>query len=139
MKGEENLSKSIKSLIQSSWNFVGLKAKGWISKRVFKENKARQVPEKRTFLIPWYEHIRVRIRESEMFVFWKIWRALISLNTRFEIHTLLPYYRRYTYYKVGSFPENQEKFLIIYSIWNKEIKIRENITHWITLQFTEQL
>ena len=30
--------------------------------------------------------VRVRISEYELFVFWKIWRALFSCNTRFEIH-----------------------------------------------------
>ena len=31
---------------------AGNKAKGWISKRVFQENKARQIFQKRTFLTP---------------------------------------------------------------------------------------
>ena len=54
-------------------HFVGDKAKGWISKRVFQENKARQIFRK-------------------MFVFREIWRALFSWNIRFEIRpfALLP-------------------------------------------------
>ena len=36
---------------------VDNKAKGRISKRVFQENKARQVSEKWTFLTPWYAHV----------------------------------------------------------------------------------
>ena len=41
--------------------------------------------EKRTFPTSWYVHARVRIMGSEMFVCWKIWRALFSWTTRFEI------------------------------------------------------
>ena len=47
------------------------------------------------------DYIRVRIRGLEMFVFRKIWRALCSWNTRFEIRpfALLPTkYRRFYYY-----------------------------------------
>ena len=39
--------------------YVGNKAKGRISKRVFQEKKARQISEKRTFLTPWYAHVRM--------------------------------------------------------------------------------
>ena len=39
---------------------VGNQAKGRISKWVFRENKARQFSEKRTFHTPWYAHARVR-------------------------------------------------------------------------------
>ena len=74
---------------------VNNKTKRQILKRVLQENEARQIFRKtkisypliRTcpFLIPWYAHGRVRIREKEMFVFRKIWRALFSWNSRFEI------------------------------------------------------
>ena len=37
--------------------FVGDKAKGRISNRVFQENKARQIFRKRTFLTLWYAHV----------------------------------------------------------------------------------
>ena len=39
-----------------------------------------------------YAHVRVRIRGYEIFVFQKIWSALFSFNTRFEIPSfaLLP-------------------------------------------------
>ena len=33
--------------------------------------------EKLTFLIPWYEHVRVRIRRLEMLVFWKSLRTYL--------------------------------------------------------------
>ena len=39
----------------------GNKAKGWITKRVLQENKARQkFTKKETVLIPWYAYVRVR-------------------------------------------------------------------------------
>ena len=37
----------------------------------------------RQYHFKWY--VRVRIRGQEMFVFWKIWRALLSCYLRFEI------------------------------------------------------
>ena len=37
---------------------IGNKAKRPITKRVFQENKGRQFSKKRTFLTPWYAHIR---------------------------------------------------------------------------------
>ena len=40
------------------WQIIGNKVKGQISKRVFQENKARQIFRKRTFLTPWYAHVR---------------------------------------------------------------------------------
>ena len=71
-------------------HFVVNKAKGRISKRVFQENKARQIFRKTNIFTPWYAH--VRIRGYKMFVFRKIWRVLLSWNTSFEIRpsTLLP-------------------------------------------------
>ena len=64
--------------------FVGNKAEGRISQRVFHENKARQIfwKKKKHFL--------------PLFLFRKIWRALFSWNTRFEIRrfALLPTSRR---------------------------------------------
>ena len=37
-------------------DIVGNKAKWRISKRMFQENKARRISEKRTFLTPWYAY-----------------------------------------------------------------------------------
>ena len=56
------------------------------------QTKARQISRKRTFLTLWYAQVRVRIRGLQMFVFRKIWRALFSWNTRYEIRpfALLP-------------------------------------------------
>ena len=58
----------------------------------FKKTRHVKFSEKRTFLIAWYVHVRVRVRGLEMFVFRKIWSVLFSWNTRFEILTfaLLP-------------------------------------------------
>ena len=54
---------------------TGDKAKGWISKRVLRENKARQIFRKLGIS---YTLIRTRVW------FWKVWLALFSSNTRFE-------------------------------------------------------
>ena len=55
-------------------NIVGNRAKWRNTKRVFQENKAGQIFRK------------TNISYLLMFVFWKIWPALFSCNTRFEIH-----------------------------------------------------
>ena len=56
-----------------------------ISKQVLQENKAHEIFRKTDISYP-------LIRGWEMFVFRKIWRALFSCNTRFEIRpfALLP-------------------------------------------------
>ena len=41
---------------------VGSNAKERISKRVFQENKARQIFRKTSISYPWYAHLRVRVR-----------------------------------------------------------------------------
>ena len=73
------------------FQFVGNKAKGRISKRVFQENKPRQISEKRTFRTNWY--VRVRISWYEMFVFRKF-GVLCFLETLVLRFALFPYYRR---------------------------------------------
>ena len=65
---------------------VGNKVKGESQNGCFKKTKHAKFSEKRTFLIPWYAHVGVRIMGLEMFIFRKILRALFSRNTRFEIH-----------------------------------------------------
>ena len=71
-----------------SWiQFAGNKAKRQIWNRVFKKkNKACQIFRKTIISYPLY------ISGDKTFVFRKIWRALFSWNTRFEIHpfALLP-------------------------------------------------
>ena len=59
-----------------------------------KTNNAKFSEKTRTFISPWYTHVRVRIRGQKMFgiFFRKIWRDLFSCYLRFEI-CLLPYYR----------------------------------------------
>ena len=49
--------------------FDGNKTKGRISTRCFKKTNHTKFSKKRAFLIPWYAHVRVRIRGQEMFVF----------------------------------------------------------------------
>ena len=50
-----------------------IRQKGEFQNRYFKKTKHVKFSEKQTFLTPWYAHVR------------KIWRALFSWNTRFEI------------------------------------------------------
>ena len=95
-----------------------------------RKTKHTKFSEKRTFLTPWYAHVRVRIRRQEMFVFRKIWRALFSCNARFEIRPfdLLP--TIYTPLEVLPFSLreeflNMEFFLVrIFHIQSKYGKIR---------------
>ena len=75
--------------------FVDNKAKGRISKRVLQENKARHVFQKTKISYPYVSYARACAYQGlEMFVLRKIWRALFSCNTRFEIRlfALLPTY-----------------------------------------------
>ena len=69
---------------------VGNKAKGRISKRVLQESKSGQIFQKTNIYLPPDTH--VRIRGKEIIAFRKIWRDLLSSNTRLEIcsFTLLP-------------------------------------------------
>ena len=69
---------------------VGSKAKGRISKRVFQENKARQIFRKTSISYP----RTCACRGVRNVCFLKIWRALFSWNTCFLRFALLPYYRR---------------------------------------------
>ena len=55
-------------------NLVSNKTKGWVSKRVFQEKKARQIFRKNEHFLSSDTHTYVR----------KIWRALFSWNTRFD-------------------------------------------------------
>ena len=55
--------------------YVGNKAKGRISKRVFQESKARQI---------FWKNVRVRIRGLEMFVFSENLTYFFSWSTRFK-------------------------------------------------------
>ena len=64
----------------------GNKAKGRISKRVFQENKARQVFRKTNIFYPPLVRIRTCTYQGVKNVcFGKIWRALFSSSTRFEV------------------------------------------------------
>ena len=71
----------IMSLKIITQQFVGNKAKGRITKRVFQENKARQFLLKTNISYP-------LIRTRTFFVFRKIWHALFPWNTRVEIRLL---------------------------------------------------
>ena len=93
MFSKRNLNYRPRCLKQSTQSlFVRNKAKGRISKQVFQENKARQIFRKTNTSYPL---IRTRICQGKKCSFFrKIWRALFSWNTRFEIRpfALLPTY-----------------------------------------------
>ena len=59
--------------------------KGESQNGCFKKTKHATISKKPTFLTLWYA--RVRISGSEMFVFRKIWCAMFSWNTGFEIRS----------------------------------------------------
>ena len=84
--------------------FVGNKAKGRISKRVFQENKTRQIFRKTNISYPLVENVCFR----------KNWRALFSWNTRIEIR---PFALLTTFF-----------FSVVrlscYSLWMQPIEIR---------------
>ena len=57
------------------WQFVGNKAKGGISKRVFQENKARQIFRKTNIFTPWYAHLRTCANQGVKRTFFSPWYA----------------------------------------------------------------
>ena len=66
-------------------SFLGNKAKGRISKRVFQENKARRIFRTNEHFLPPDTHTHVFISEGKKCSFFrKILRTLFSSNTRFE-------------------------------------------------------
>ena len=78
--------------------FTGNKANGWISKRVFQENKARQIFRKNKHFLPpdthTCAHVCVHIRGLEMFIFRKF-DMLCFLETPILRFALLPNYRQF--------------------------------------------
>ena len=72
-------------LSTSQFQFVGNKAKGRISKRVFQENKARQNFRKTNISYPLIRTCTWAYQLVWNFHFSEIWRALFSWNARFEI------------------------------------------------------
>ena len=79
-------SLNIQPLLETkNQNYALMSRKTESQNRCFKKTKPVKFSVKRIFLNPWYAHVHVRIWEWEMFVFRKIWRALFSWNTRFEI------------------------------------------------------
>ena len=79
------------TLVQFRSHIVDNKAERRISKRAIKENKARQIFRKTNISYPLIR-IRTCTDQGVRNVFWKIWRALSSRNTRFKIRSfaLLP-------------------------------------------------
>ena len=69
--------------------YVDNKAKRWISKRVFQENKARQVFRKTKIPTPWYAHVRRCAYQGV-----RKFGVLCFLETPVLIFVFLPYYGR---------------------------------------------
>ena len=84
---------------------VGNKLKGWISKRVFQENKARQISQKRTFLTPWYAYY-VCILVGKKSSFFGKFDEFCFLEKPLLRFALLPYYRRYVMFLEVNFKNN---------------------------------
>ena len=95
-----------------------IRQKGESQNGCLKKTEHAKFSEKRTFLTPWYAHVRVRIRGLELFVFRKIWRALFSSNTHFEIcpFALLPATFVSSSWKDRSWPDTFGK------VWDKQSK-----------------
>ena len=74
--------------------FVGNKAKGRISKRVFQENKARQIFRKNERFLPPDTHAYVCVSGGKNIRFCGKFGVLCFLETPFLRFGLLPYYRR---------------------------------------------
>ena len=107
------------------WNnilcYVGNKAKGGISKRVFQENKEHKFSEKRTFLIPWYAH--VGFSENLVgFFFWKhlFWDLPIALNIIISMF-INPY--QLFWQKLPSKIKKYIQVLIFKKIKNKDYRV----------------
>ena len=87
---------SISFCIHMLTRWFGNKAKGRISKRVFQENKARQIFRKKNLSDPLIHHLLVHIRGKKCLVFEKL-NVLCFLETPVLIFTLLPYCWHKTY------------------------------------------
>ena len=55
---------------------------------MLQENKAGQIFQKMNISYPLIRKLTFAYQGVNMFVFWKIWRALFSCNTRFEIRSI---------------------------------------------------
>ena len=97
---------------------VGNKAKERISKRVFQENKARQIFEKRTFLTPRYADVRTcayqGVRNGR---FSENWRVLFSWNSRFEIHRIELYIKQETKVNKKDTPKKSQRAKMRNFLW----------------------
>ena len=98
--GEESVKNLLKllefckSLYFILFNYIWsvIREKGESQNGCNKKVKDAKFSEKGTFLTPRYVRVRVCITGLEMFIFWKIWLALLSCYLRFEIQlfALLP-------------------------------------------------
>ena len=73
------------SLLEHYYIPSATRQKGESQNGCYKRTKYAKFSEKQTFFTSWYTHV-------QMFVFWKIWCALLFCNTVFEIRSfaLLP-------------------------------------------------
>ena len=75
-------------------NYVGNKAKGGISKRVFQENIERQIFQKTNISYPPDTHTYVCVSGDKKCLFFGKFDVLRFLETPILRFALLPYYRR---------------------------------------------
>ena len=88
-------SDSYDSYAQQVRYFIGIKAKGRISNRMFQENKARQIFQK-TNISYHLIHVRVRVRnEGKKCSFFGKFGVLCFLETPVLRFVLLPYYQQF--------------------------------------------
>ena len=91
------ISKMFLLKIEASFSLMfdvfGNKAKRRTSKRVFEENKSRQIFRKRTFLTSWYAHARC-VSGGKKCLFFGKFGVLCFLETTVLRFVLLPCYRR---------------------------------------------
>ena len=111
--------------------FVGNRAKGWVSKRMFQERKHAKFSEKRTFLTPWYSHVYVWVSGGKKCSLFGKFGALSFLETPVLRFALLPYYRWSLLFLIVSVHTFQSKklqtcnwFLINYSMLVNKIGFR---------------
>ena len=98
--------------------FIGDKAKWRISKEVTRKQRTSNFPNKRTFLTPWYAHVRVyaqlrvRIRSKKCSFFFGKFDVLYFLVTSVLRFAFLPYYRR-----IGALPNIFDKIFDQSNSW----------------------
>ena len=131
-----SFQKLVRTLIRLP-DIVGNKAKGWISKLVFEENKARQIFWKKNFSYPPDTHTDACVSRGERCSFFgKLDVLCFSSNTHFEIHPFsllatiehfvfvyrgdipgIVYRRPWIYLEILLLPENLHQNIYLFHEW----------------------